>query len=143
MKRIILATALFCAGCSSTRTPITPTTASGHPEVLVKNAGVSETKAKFVNVFVNEGYSIISSNDLGAELDKPSENLAIDMLMSCRYCARPRARINLSTIQIGKDVRVVATPYWLVNPGAPSERRVQIDDGEVVNYVRGKLAAVN
>jgi len=134
--------ALVLSGCASTGGAPAPRTASGHPEITVKNSNTAEIKTKLANVFINDGFSIISSNDLGAEFDQKSSNIALDVLASCRYCASPRARINLSILQVGKDVRVVASPYWLVNPGSASEHRIQIEEGDAANYVRKKINAL-
>jgi hypothetical protein len=126
--------ALF--GCASTNRTPRPITASGNPEVVVKNAVAAEVKTSVAGQFLNEGFSPISSNDLSAEFDRQSHNIALDVLASCRYCASPRARVTVSTLQIGKDVRVVATPYWLINPGAPSERRMEAGNDAVAAEIQ-------
>ena len=119
-----LATALL--GCAA---PQPPSTASGKPEVTIRQASPESVKAAIVNGMLNRGYRITRDTQFELSFDRPVDNVLAAALLGSRYDAIPNARVTFQIAHLAPDVRVVADMAIITNPGSSFERRTDVSAG--------------
>jgi hypothetical protein len=112
--RILFSLALcvtaLVSGCA---TPVARNvqTASGKPEVTIARTDVSAVKSHFLNLSINDGYSLEKDSEFTLELSRSlegMENLAATMVAGNGYTTNTRV-VNYTFAKVSDGVRVIVS----------------------------------
>jgi len=117
---------LLLWGCASQPPLATPT---GKPEATYGSASASAVKSAIVSGMINKGFRITRDSAYELSFDKPTENIAAQLLLGSRYDSQPNTRATFTIAEVGPDVRVVADLAIITNPGSGFERRTDVTQG--------------
>ena len=104
--------------------PIQHQTASGRPEVLIRNTTPDSAKAAIVNGMMSRQYRISRDTPYEIAFDKAVDNVALQLLLATNH-SPVITRVSYTLASVGPDVRVVADTVTIQNPGSPVEQRME------------------
>jgi hypothetical protein len=122
-----LAAVLMLGGCG---TPVTHATGSGKVEVAINGAAPEAIKAALVNKMLNSGYRITKDTAYEIAFDRPTDNIAVAVLLGSKYDAQPNARVSYFIASTPPLVRVVADIAIITNPGSGFEQRTEMNGSQ-------------
>lgn len=134
MGKIILA-ALLSVILSACQTAQPLATASGKPETTI-HAPVQKVKSAIVSLAMNHGFNVSKDTDFVLQVEKPTDNFGIALLMGSRYDGTPAERVTFTFAPMGEDVRVTAAVSIVTNPGSAFERPAPVNTGEPVEKMQ-------
>lgn len=140
MKILFALAAFVClSGCvTDAASSYAPATPSGKPEVVI-HASVAQVKSALISRAMNKGFSITRDTDYLLQLDKPSDNIAAQLLLGSRYDSTPNERYVFTFAPAGDEVRIVAATMFVTNPGSAFERTTPITTGAGVQRTQVAL----
>jgi hypothetical protein len=113
-------------------------TASGKPETTIQ-ASPEKIKPLIVGKMLSRGYRITRDTPYELSFDKPSDNLAVMVLLGSKYDIQPNARVSYSFAPIGAETRIVADMAIITNPGSSFERRTDVNSSGDSPIIQGLL----
>jgi hypothetical protein len=119
--------AMTLGGCG---TPVTHATGSGKVEVAINGTAPEAVKAALVNNMLNAGYRITKDTAYEIAFDRPTDNIAVAVLLGSKYDAQPNARVSYSIAATPPTVRVVADIAIITNPGSGFEQRTEMNGSQ-------------
>lgn len=124
--RLILSALLLSLliACAAPRPPLN--TASGRPEVTIRNVTRKDVSDRIVGALASKGFAIRSANEfaiIGAK--RADDDFTLKLLYGSRYDRVPEQRITFTLIEASGTVRVFSTLQIVTNPGSAFER---VDD---------------
>jgi hypothetical protein len=140
MRILFALAALVClSGCvTDAASSYAPATPSGKPEVTIR-APLPQIKSAIISRAMNRGYSVTRDTDYLLQVEKPSDNMAAQILLGSRYDSTPNERY-VFTFAPGKDeVRVVAATMFVTNPGSAFEQLTPITTGKGIQQTQVSL----
>jgi hypothetical protein len=143
MKILFALAAFVClTGCvTDAASSYAPATPSGKPEVVI-HAPVAQVKSALISRAMNRGFSITRDTDYLLQLEKPSDNIAAQVLLGSRYDSTPSERYVFTFAPAGDEVRVVAATMFVTNPGSAFERLTPITTGAGVQQTQMALEEI-
>lgn len=127
---------LVLPGCLTP--PAVHATASGKPEMTVA-APADLVKPVIVGKMLSRGYRITRDTQYELSFDKPTDNIAVAVLLGSKYDSQPNARVSYSFAPIGGETRVVADMAIITNPGSAFERRTDVNGSADSPIIQGLL----
>ena len=121
LRAIILIWASVLVGCATVPLANTP---SGNPEVTLTNVRPECVRSAFMNLLVNNGYTIRTCTDTQIIAGKTTQNVAASLLLSTRLSGPPEERVTILFIpQSAPDtLRVVVSGAYVSNQGTAFEK---------------------
>jgi hypothetical protein len=124
MKRIIvwIGAALLAAGCATQ--PLA--TASGRPDVLLRDTDVERAKSLVTGRMINRGYMPAKSDGMVVVYEKPG-SMAEGILLGSAFNPEVIHRVKASFVPMDTGTRVVLLPAVISNPGSGFERAMTVE----------------
>lgn len=121
LRTIIIIWASLLVGCATVPPANTP---SGNPEITLSNVRAECVRSAFLNLLVNNGYTIRTSTDTQIIAGKTTQNMAASLLLSTQFSGPPEERITVLFIPqpTGDALRVVVSGAYVSNQGTGFEK---------------------
>lgn len=118
---LTILTFIFLSGCATLPPPNTP---SGNPEVTLRSVRGDCVRSGFLNEFVNQGYSIHSSNDTQLVAGRRTKKFGATIAYGTKFGGAPEERVTVLFIPQGEPetIRVVVTAAYVSNQGTAFEK---------------------
>jgi hypothetical protein len=120
--RLVLAfSAVFLfGGCA---VPPRASTPSGNPEITLESVRTDCVRSLFINVFVNQGYTLRSNTDMQVVAGRESKNAMANVSFGTRLSGAPEERVTILLIpQPNSDaLRIVISSAYVSNQGTAFE----------------------
>ena len=108
---LALAAALALGGCMTTAV----NTPSGSPEATVRGAKPDKVRTAIMNAALNRGLRMKSDSANMLVFERPTTNVAADILLSTRAGGSPADRMRFTLVEIPEGTRVVAFASYVSN----------------------------
>jgi hypothetical protein len=129
----------FMSTALITCTSVTHETPSGRAEVTIPNTTVDRVKSYLVSIMTNKGYRITKDSQFQISFDKPSENIALNVLLGSKYDSTPNMRVSYDIAALPNGIRVISDLAVITNPGSAFERRTEVNEGPASAEVQAIL----
>lgn len=109
----------LAAGCASAP-PIE--TASGKPDVVMRNVNVACVREQILNHALTTGWNIKSTSDIQIVVERRAPPSLASTMLSTGFSGAPYQRVTFNLIPSGGDLRLVADAAWVSNANTGFEK---------------------
>lgn len=109
------------------------------PAEISAPAPAAELRARLLAVVIARGYSVTRETQSTLVVDKPSDNLAANVLLGSRMRPQVNARVTFTFIESAGRTRVVTELVIVTNPGTGLEQLTPIRLQSEIRTVQGWL----
>ena len=132
--------ALTIVSCAA---PVIHNTPSGRPEITMNAKVGKKVQAEIMNLMVNKGYTLKSSNENLLVFEKTLDSFAARLFLGSSYDTTPNARVTYNIIETEKSTRVVASFIAVTNPGSAFEKITDLNGGKATQEIQEALNEIS